>query len=413
VKTILLLGASADQVFAIRTAKAMGLRALTVDQNPGSPGFELADEYAVVSTRDVRALVAFLDERRRTGGRVDGVLVMGSDIPEVVVALCEHLGTPHIPMEAAVLSTNKYDMKCRFVERGVPVPWFSRVSHADELREIVREHHHPLIIKPLDRSGARGVLRLSDGCNVDALFAKAAAAAFSGQVMVEEFLTGLQLSTETVMHEGRAFTPGLADRNYEYLDRFAPHVIENGGTVPTSIGDAERAGVEALVEKAALALGVADGVVKGDVVLTERGPVMIEMATRLSGGDFSESLVPLSSGVNYVEAAIRIALGETPDIGALKPKWAQAVINRYFFPRPGTLVRIEGAEEVRRWPWVKKLEFWYRPGDVVPEIRSHADRFGVAIVVGQSAQEAEQRAQQVFETIRIVVDDTRGTHGVP
>ena len=65
--TILLLGASADQVFAIRTAKSMGLRVLTVDMNPASPGFALADDYAVISTRDIAALKNFLEARMKGG----------------------------------------------------------------------------------------------------------------------------------------------------------------------------------------------------------------------------------------------------------------------------------------------------------------------------------------------------------
>src|SRR5205814_194917 len=100
-KTLLVLGASSDQLFVIRTAKEMGLRVLTVDMNPKSPGFVLADDFAVISTRDVPALTEFIDTYRANGNNIDGVLVMGSDIPQVVVALAEHLGTPHIPMEAA------------------------------------------------------------------------------------------------------------------------------------------------------------------------------------------------------------------------------------------------------------------------------------------------------------------------
>jgi len=403
-KTLLLLGGSLDQVYAIRTARQMGLRTLVVDMNPRSPGFKEADDYAVISTRDLPALKLFVDQYRDKGHEIGGVIVMGSDIPQVVCALAGHLNTPSIPMEAAELSIHKYNMKCRFEEKGVPVPWFSAVESAEQLKKIAYERGFPLILKPVDRSGARGVFYLNGDHDLEQLFAQSRETSFSDEVMVEEFLEGLQISTETIMYQGRAYTPGFADRNYEMIERFAPHIIENGGWVPSCLTARDKGLVEALVEKAGLALGVENGVVKGDVVFTPEGPKMIEMATRLSGGDFSESLIPLGCGVNIVEAAINLAVGRKPDLDKLYPRFQKGVVNRYFFPPPGKLLRIEGEKEARQFSWLKKLEFWYAPGDEVPDVKSHADRFGVFIVTGETRREAEERAEQVYATIDIITE---------
>jgi len=79
-------------------------------------------------------------------------------------------------------------------------------------------------------------------------------------------------------------------------------------------------------------LGISKGVAKGDVVISpSKGPMIIEMAARLSGGDFSESLVPLGSGVNYIESVIKIAMGAIPNWKKLKEKFYKSVANRYFF----------------------------------------------------------------------------------
>ena len=93
-RTLVVLGASADQLFLMRTARAMGLAVLACDRNPASPGFAVADEHAVISTRDVPALCRELDRRQAAGERIAGVTTMGSDIPEVVAAVAEHVGTP-------------------------------------------------------------------------------------------------------------------------------------------------------------------------------------------------------------------------------------------------------------------------------------------------------------------------------
>lgn len=399
-RTLVVLGASSDQLFLIRTAQAMGLRVLAFDMNADSPGFALAEDHAVISTRDVPALCGYLDTYSAENS-IAGVLTMGSDIPDIVAAVAHHLGTPSIPRETARLATDKFAMKERFQERGVPTPWFRELESAEHLQAIVAERGLPLVIKPVDRSGSRGVFRLDERCDPAELYERAREFSYSGRVQVEEYLEGLQISTESILWRGEAATPGFADRNYELLERFAPQIMENGGWVPSVLGADERQRVCEVVEHAARALGIEEGVAKGDVVMTAEGPKIIEVAARLSGGDFCESLVPLGCGVNYVRAAIRIAVGEAPDFGELEPSFERAVANRYFFPEPGRLLRIEGEDEVRSWDWVQKLEFWYAPGDVVPESLSHAHRFGVFLITAPDRTTAQERVDAVYSTIRI------------
>lgn len=401
-RTLVVLGASLDQLFLIRTARELGLHVLAVDQNPASPGFAAADAHAVVSTRDVAAVCAMLDAW--DGPPLGGVVTMGSDIPDVVSAVARHRDLPHLPEEAARLATDKYAMKVRFREAGVPIPWFREVASAAELRAIVAERGPELVLKPVDRSGSRGVFLLDERSDLDDLFAKARGFSFAGRVQVEEFLPGPQISTETVLWRGRAATPGFADRNYELLERFRPQIMENGGWVPSVLDADERAAVERVVEDASRSLGVRDGVTKGDVVLTPDGPKVIEIAARLSGGDFCAGLVPLGTGVNYVEAAIRIALGEAPDFDALRPRFRRAVANRYLFPPAGRLVRVEGEDEVRAMEGVEKLELGYRPGDLVPGPLSHAHRFGVFVVSGPDRATVQQRVERVYATLNVVTE---------
>lgn len=402
-RTVLLLGASQDQLFAIRTAQGMGLRTLVVDQNPASPGFAIADEHALVSTRDCDALKALCDDSKRRGHRVEGVLVMGSDIPTVVAELALHLGSPGVSLKAAQLASHKFMMKERLAEVGVPIPWFSEVHDAAHLRSLLERHGPCLIIKPVDRSGARGVFQLTPQADLEALLQASREQSFCGQVMAESFLEGPQLSTETIMWRGKAHTVGYADRNYEMLERFSPNIIENGGDVPSAISPAQKEAVNALVERAACALGIENGVAKGDVVLTSEGPKLIEMAARLSGGDFSESLIPLGSGVNIVAAALQIAMGGEPDLDALRPRWERWVANRYFFPPAGTLRAVHGVEALKDTPWLHKLDFWRKPGETLPKITCHGERFGVFLVSASSPDVLRERIRHVYETIKIDV----------
>lgn len=400
---MLVLGASADQRFMIETARAMGLRVVAIDRDPEAVAFPAAHERAVVSTRDRQGLRKLCDDRRAAGDRIRGVTTMGSDIPDVVADLAEYLGTPGPSHATARLATDKYAMKVRFREQGIPIPWFESVESRAELESVVSRRGFPFVLKPVDRSGSRGVFFVDADADLDRLFQRSFEESLCGRCLVEEFLPGPQISTETVLSGGRGVTPGFADRNYELFERFRPQFMENGGWVPSQLTEAERRAVEALVVRASLALGVTDGVTKGDVVMTPDGPKMIELAARLSGGDFCESLVPLGSGVNYVRAAIQIAIGETPDLDALVPTKSRCVANRYFFVEPGRLEAIEGEEEVRAMPFVEKLELWYAPGDIVPPATSHAGRFGVFVVVGDDRREVQARIDRVYDTLHFQI----------
>ena len=401
--TLVVLGASSDQLFLIRTAREMGLFVLALDRNPSSPGFADADAHLVVSTRDVPAVQAELS--RWDGPPIAGITTMGSDIPEIVSELARWAGTPHLSAETARLATDKLAMKRRFREAGIPTAWFQEVDDAHQVRSLLAEHGE-LVLKPIDRSGSRGVFRLDAGSDVEELFARAREFSFSGRVQVEEFLRGPQISTESLLWNGQAFTPGFADRNYELLERFRPQIMENGGWVPSALDDDERAEVSRVAEEAARALGIEHGVAKGDLVLTEDGPKVIEVAARLSGGDFCAGLVPLGTGVNYVRTAIQLAIGETPDASDLEPRFHRAVANRYLFPEAGRLLRVEGVEEVRAQEWIEKLELWYEPGAEVPPTLSHAHRFGVFVATGEDRAIVEERVAWVYRTLRVVVEST-------
>jgi biotin carboxylase len=209
------------------------------------------------------------------------------------------------------------------------------------------------------------------------------------------------VSTESIVIDGRAFTVGFSDRNYEYLDRFAPYIIENGGDMPSRLGPETQAAVRALVERAAASLGVRTGVVKGDIVVHEGKPYVIELAARLSGGYFCTHQIPLNTGVDIVGAAIRIALGERPAEDSLIPTRSRGVSQRFVFPAPGRVVTAGGAEEVSRRPGIRLCEVRVRPGDVVGPMESHPARAGVVIAEGTTREEATERARAGVEALRI------------
>ncbi len=403
-KTILILGAGTDQVFIIRTAKKMGLRVIVIDKNEKSPGFKEADFAFQESTRSIEKIFSILDKFMKEEGEIHGVSTMGSDIPHIVATIADYLNTPSISKNTGELATNKFEMKKQFIKHGVYTPSFILANNPQEIINAFKKLGNQLVIKPLDQAGSRGVSLIDKSSDITKLWKNALENSRSDIVIVEQFLKGPQISTESIVYDGRIYTPGFADRNYDDLETYLPQIMENGGWVP-SLYNKKKEIIEKEVLRAANSIGLMRGVVKGDVVLTDNGPAIIEIAARLSGGDFSESLVPLGIGVNYVETVIRLALGEDPKLNTLEKKFDKTVANRYFFAPEGILKQIKGIECVKSKPWVAKLQFWYEIGQRLPKINSHGSRSGVFVVVGENRKLVQERINWVYEKIEFVIED--------
>lgn len=402
-KTLLIVSAGAEALPGIKLAKKLGLHVVASDAKPEAPCFALADDALVASTYDVEATVAAASRYHHEVRPINGVMCIASDVPLTVASVAAALGLPGIPVESARLATDKLAMKQRFASDGVLIPWFSAVESIDHLKALVAAEGLPLVIKPVDSRGSRGVLRLQPDTDLAWAYATAKRHSPTGRVMLERFLPGPQVSTESLVIDGVAHTPGFSDRNYEYLDRYAPHIIENGGQLPSHLDESTQQAVRDLVQQAALSMGIRNGVVKGDIVVTDGKPHVIELAARLSGGYFCTHEIPLNTGVDLVGAAIRQALGEPVDPADLQPRFNRPVAQRYFFPQPGVVTAVEGAEAFADHPDVAYLELRVKPGDCIGPVDSHPARAGVVITTGETREGAVALAEKVATGISIQV----------
>jgi biotin carboxylase len=401
-RTLWVVSGGAEAVPGIQRAQAMGLHVVVSDRNRSAPGIAAADDAVEADTYDVDATIAAALDYSRTMRRIDGVIAMAADVPMTVAGVAAALGLPGIPAESARLAADKLAMKRALQRAGIPIPWFRRIASLDELRNAIAERGYPVVLKPIDGRGSRGVLRLTEQCDLAWAFAHATSQSRRGGVMVEEFLAGPQISTEGLLVDGVGTTCGFIDRNYEHLGRFAPYIVENGGEQPSALPAPAQRQISAAAMDAGRALGLVNGSVKGDMVWTDRGPYVIEIAARLSGGWMATDQVPLGTGVDLVGCAIRQALGETIRADELRPRWHRGVAIRYFFPRPGRVAAIDGADRFAGVPWVHRLGFFVAPGDALEPTTDHTRRAGFVIASGTTREEAVARAQSVVDAVRIV-----------
>jgi len=403
-KTLLVVGGGIEAVPGVELAQAMGLHVVVSDVDPDAPCMALADDTLIASTYDIAATVALAREYHEEVRPLDGVMCIATDVPLTVASVAQDLGLPGIPVEAALLASDKLLMKDRFARDDIPIPWYSPATDPEDLRRIVDERGTSLVIKPADSRGSRGVLRLSDGVDLEWAFGESLRHSPSDRVMVEEFLTGPQVSTESLVIDGIAYTPGFADRNYELLDEYAPHIIEDGGELPSHLSDEIQNSIRDLVERAAASLEVSSGVVKGDIVLSDGVPHVIELAARLSGGYFCTHEIPLNTGVDLVGSAIRLAIGDPVDPDDLVPRYQHHLSQRYLFPGAGRVVSVTGDDEVAAWPGVEMVEIRVSPGDTLRSVDSHPARAGLVLVTGADRQEAMTLAKRAIEAIDIEME---------
>ena len=136
-----------------------------------------------------------------------------------------------------------------------------------------------------------------------------------------------------------------------------------------------------------------------EIKVTKDGPKIVELGARLGGDCITTHLVPLSTGVNMVDASIRIALGEKPD---LEPKWNKGSAIRYFQTGEGTIESIEGIEKAEKTLGVVQVSVVHSVGEHVSEIKSSNDRVGFVIAQGMNADDAATISERCCNTINIV-----------
>jgi biotin carboxylase/isopentenyl diphosphate isomerase/L-lactate dehydrogenase-like FMN-dependent dehydrogenase len=388
---LFIVGAGLMQIPAIRIAKEMGLRTIVTDYNPEAPGLALADVPVVMSTKDIEGTVRVA---RQYQHKIRGIITVGTDASLTVAAVAGALGLVGIHYEAAENATHKLKMRKALRAAGVAVPDFAGVWTIDEAKAVADRIGYPVVMKPVDNMGARGVIRVENITQVENSYRHAKSCSTSGEVLVEKLMEGPELSIDALVYDGEILCTGIADR----IIARPPYFIELGHTLPSSEPAAIQESAVELMRKAVKALGITFGAAKGDVKLTPSGPMIGECAARLSGGWMSSHTFPLSSGYSMIRGAIEIAIGRKPDI----PEFTSRVaMERAIIAAPGRITRIEGVPRARRLSGVNEVIIKAQVGDTVSTPTSNLDKQGHVIAVADSREECEGIVGKALKAIRI------------
>ncbi|MFP4687901.1 MAG: alpha-hydroxy-acid oxidizing protein [bacterium] len=264
-----------------------------------------------------------------------------------------------------------------------------------EAIEASKDLGFPLVIKPADNMGGRGVQKIEDHDDIEVAFRSAKSAATRGELIIEEYLPGKEFSTDSLFYDGELVHQVIADRIIEK----EPYFIETGHVLPSQKDPATRKKILELASKAAQALGIDTGAAKGDIKMTPDGPKMVEMAARLSGGFMSGYTYPLATGQSIIKNAILIALGEKPNC-PVDPVYNRVVIERALLPEPGEIRDITGHEKLLEINGVEEIFINSEIGQKVKKPKSNLDKPANIIVSGANFKNAWKISEKALQTLK-------------
>ncbi|RJP61679.1 MAG: ATP-grasp domain-containing protein [Candidatus Auribacter fodinae] len=399
-KLLMVIGAGLFQSAAIKQAKELGMKVLASDMDENAVGFQYADYKMIVSTRDidatVRAARVFSDKIHT----VHGVMTVGTDVSRTVAAVAQELGLVGVSPETALCATNKARMRECFWKHGVPAPKWAEVGSLNDALKAVKHIGFPLVVKPVDNMGARGVRRLDSITEVEEALQTALSFSLTGKAVMEEYMAGPELSVDTLVYDGEVHLLTIADRHIER----EPFFVEIGHTVPSTISEEMRAQVLDVMKQGIKAVGIRYGASKADMKITKDGPKIGEITARLSGGYHSQYTDPLATGMRSIKAAIDIAIGLPLNIADITPSRNHVACERAIIPEPGRVVAIEGLDQLDSIPGFRHIFLHVKQGDIIQPVVSNMGKAANIICSASNREEAFCSVERVMNTLKIITE---------
>lgn len=400
-KKMMILGASALQVPAIKKAKELGYQIILVDYDENAVGFALADVKLVVSTLDQEEVC-----RQALIYEPDVVITSTSDGPVRTAAYVnEKLGKrPDLSYENALCATIKSKMRDRLRECGVPIPEYYAATDFAGFSEAVDRLNGYCIVKPADNAGSRGVVLLTNEEKKDEererrIYEYSRENSRNGTVMVEEYMKGPEVSVEIMVVDGEPHILAITDK---YITP-PPYFVELAHCEPSRLDAETQNRIREVASQAVRAVGIENAPAHVEVKVTPEGPKIVELAARLGGDFITSKLVPLSTGIDMVGASVLLATGEKPD---LTPTGKQGAAIHFIHAKEeqqGVIEKITVPETLYEAEGVEEIVLYRKPGEAVRGTHSSNDRLGHVITVGKTAKEAMERGERVLAQIDVEV----------
>lgn len=300
-KKLAIIGGSYLQLPIVKKAMAMGIETYCFSWRDGAVCADVADHFYPISIIEKDEI---LKKCQEVG--IDGITTIASDTAVLTVNyVASRMGLRSNPEEYSEVTTNKYKMRQCFLDHDVPSPKFTLVE--DLAHYQITGFKFPLIVKPTDRSGSRGVEKVLDPVQLEEAIIRAQNESFEHKAILEEFITGREISVESISNEGKHTILQITDK----VTTGAPFFVELEHHQPSSLPDDIKRRVKKIVLHALDALHIQYGASHSELKITEDGDIkVIEIGARMGGDFIGSDLVRLSTGYDFLKGVIEVALGD-------------------------------------------------------------------------------------------------------
>ncbi len=298
-----IVGASYLQLPLIETAKKMGYTTHVFAWQAGDVGEIAADYFYPISIVEKEEI---LKQCKQIG--ICGICSIASDLAMVAVNyVAEQLGLTGNSVAATQKSTNKHLMRKAFEQNGDPSPKSILVDAYTDLHTL--SLRYPVIVKPTDRSGSRGIYKVTAQDQLQQAVGSAIEQSFDKQALVEEFAEGQEYSVEYISFQGEHHFLALT---HKYTTG-APHFIETGHLQPAPVSAELLVRIQQVVVHALDTLELKNGASHSELKVAPDGTIrIIEIGGRMGGDCIGSDLVRYSTGYDFVKMVIQVACGEAP-----------------------------------------------------------------------------------------------------
>ena len=380
-RRILLLGGSAQQVIAIETAKRLGYETILCDYLSDNPGQYSADRFYLVSTTDRDAV---LEVARKE--RINGIIAYASDPAAPTAAyVAEALGLPGNPVDSVEILCNKDRFRKFLAEHGFCTPRAASYDSVEDALADLDGFRYPVIVKPVDSSGSRGVARIDNA--VDARVKMEDAMGFSrrGRIIVEEYVEkfGYQIAGDGLSIDGKLVFRCFANDHFdpECVNPFVPI----SASFPYNMSEEVQNKVHDTIQRLLSELRMKTCTYNFDMRIDEDYNVyLMEVAPR-DGGNYIPQVIRYLTGVDLIECAVKAAMGdriELPQDAHAEGYYAYYAVHSY---HGGILQEVHFSDKARRM--IVENHILKSPGDVVQAFTGANTTLGCLIMQFDSMDE--------------------------
>ncbi|MFZ7103247.1 MAG: ATP-grasp domain-containing protein [Peptococcaceae bacterium] len=402
---IMILGAGYEQYPLIKRAKDRGLYVITLDKNPDAYGLSFADESHIISVKDEKVILELAGKKKITGITS---LICEAPLP-AIGTVSRELGLPCISRKSIEATTNKYKMREILKEKGILNPKYAQLNVNMNLNNILTAAEaigFPQVIKPIGQGGQRGLFKAGSKAELQEALARLKSTDLEQEIIIEEFLEGEEINVVGLVLEGRIEALTISER---IKDPYKSFGIVQRHLYPSNYSGKIIKAVEKLVEDIVAAIELENGMLFPQIIITEKGPLVIEMGARVPGGVMKE-LFEYATGYDLLDLQIDFALGEKIALEKYKKYPGFPAVTVKFLSAdpgpltPGIVLEHYGIQEALKIPGVVKADFFQDPRrKMIKPLKTGSDRFFYLVAVGQTREEVIAQSDRAAEKIHFSV----------